>query len=566
MDSCAKPPETPSSLIFSQVVFIDIPHSYPPAAPLTCCYTVTAAFQPSNKDWVGIFRVGWSKTRDYHTFVWVDSSQDGTGHQSEIRQAVFNDYYLPKDEIEFYQFCYVDGAGQVRGASTPFCFRKSVEQNTESSPDDNLLVVTTQEQLEQNTREKDTLQKELTHLMEENETLKKGLEKEGEESASLKRQKEQKEKENSQLVEELGQIKKENENLKSTSEQQMKEMERLKELLRETAAEQEEHRASLTTALKEQEEQAQMKIKQLRAQQAELKARLEAQSQEMDALNFKFKNEERELFQMKDCVQLLKSDFQISEEEKEGLSAELQRLQSLACNMDDMMRKSQELCSRLSQQESCQSENLKARCQALAAQLTDAQAELAAAKEQSKSAERSAEQLKEELEQVKEKLADVVSSYEKAQQKSGKQEAELREACVAITDNAALIEEKERLIAILSNEKRELAQQNQDLISDVEELHRICAELQTAPPAGTTEDPADQHHRETSEQSEGLCAVRSPVEEFVMCRHCQASFSFITQVELEQHEQSHRICPFCQMVCDDMDQSVFEDHVYSHEL
>lgn len=116
MDSCAKPPETPSNLIFSQVVFIDIPHSYPPAAPLTCCYTVTAAFQPSNKDWVGIFRVrqqvlrplwradllsgersnhlplqvGWSKTRDYHTFVWVDSNQDGTGHQSEIRQAVFN--------------------------------------------------------------------------------------------------------------------------------------------------------------------------------------------------------------------------------------------------------------------------------------------------------------------------------------------------------------------------------------------------------------------------------------------------------------------------------------------
>lgn len=63
-----------------------------------------------------------------------------------------------------------------------------------------------------------------------------------------------------------------------------------------------------------------------------------------------------------------------------------------------------------------------ARCQAFAAQLTDAQAKLAAAKEESKNAERSAEQLKEELEQVKEKLADVMSSYEKAQQKSGKQE------------------------------------------------------------------------------------------------------------------------------------------------
>lgn len=54
------------------------------------------------------------------------------------------DYYLPKDEIEFYQFCYVDGVGQVRGASTPFCFRKTAEQNTEGCLDDNLLVVTTQ--------------------------------------------------------------------------------------------------------------------------------------------------------------------------------------------------------------------------------------------------------------------------------------------------------------------------------------------------------------------------------------------------------------------------------------
>lgn len=110
-------------------------------------------------------------------------------------------------------------------------------------------------------------------------------------------------------------------------------------------------------------------------------------------------------------------------------------------------------------------------------------------------------------------------------------QAELREACVVITDNAALIEEKERLITIMSNEKRELAQQNQvgsfhrvqlhtpefgdrrdhrrvffqDLISDVEELHRICAELQTAPPAGTPGDPAAQRHQETSEQSESLC-------------------------------------------------------------
>lgn len=126
MEKCAEAAaaETISQRISSQVVFIDIPHSYPPATPIICCYTVTA-FQPSNRDWVGVFKVrkhvccpfceaglknkkhnnnnnkkqliaelplqvGWSKTRNYHTFVWVEPCQDVKGHQSETRQAVFS--------------------------------------------------------------------------------------------------------------------------------------------------------------------------------------------------------------------------------------------------------------------------------------------------------------------------------------------------------------------------------------------------------------------------------------------------------------------------------------------
>lgn len=58
---------------------------------------------------------------------------------------VTSEYYLPKDVIEFYQFCYVDSTGQVRGASTPFCFKNTEEQSTEGCPDDtDLLVITTQ--------------------------------------------------------------------------------------------------------------------------------------------------------------------------------------------------------------------------------------------------------------------------------------------------------------------------------------------------------------------------------------------------------------------------------------
>uniref|UniRef100_A0A3Q3EYX8 SKICH domain-containing protein n=1 Tax=Labrus bergylta TaxID=56723 RepID=A0A3Q3EYX8_9LABR len=129
---------------FSQVVFTDIPHTYPPSTSVTCCFNLTASFQPNSRDWVGVFKVGWSTTKDYHTFVWVEPCVDVEGQQSVTRQAVFKDYYLPKDENEFYQFCYVDNSGQVRGASTPFCFRNPVDMSLEIIPEDDLLVITTQ--------------------------------------------------------------------------------------------------------------------------------------------------------------------------------------------------------------------------------------------------------------------------------------------------------------------------------------------------------------------------------------------------------------------------------------
>lgn len=50
-----------------------------------------------------------------------------------------------------------------------------------------------------------------------------------------------------------------------------------------------------------------------------------------------------------------------------------------------------------------------------------------------------------------------------------------------------------------------------------------------------------------------------------VCQHCQESFPGISEDELELHEQSHRVCPFCTLIFDDGEQQAFEDHVYSHE-
>lgn len=595
--------DDPTARTFSQVVFMDTPQTYPPSTPVTCSYTLNTAFQPNPRDWVGIFKVGWSTTKDYHTFVWVEPCLDVVGQETATRQAVFKEYYLPKDEIEFYQFCYVDSTGQVRGASTPFCFKSPVEQSIESSPDDELLVITTQEQVEQSVRERAELQKDLDQIREENETLKTDLQEKQQEAASLKGQIEQKEKEMSQLSKEMDQIKEQNEDLKSTLQQQQKESDNLKKemLIQKTKQmdlqqhEQKQRSQSLSVdgESKQNEKQAQekydravMKINLLKEEREELKGRVDSQCVEIVTLNSKLREKQRELLNMNDSIQLLQVDLQTSEKEKERFSAELQKLQSLTHNMEDMKRENQELCRRLSQQEAvqnCPDDDLRARCQTLVSQLQDAQAKLAAEREETKNAKRQAEYLDRDLQQVRDQLERVVSSLEQAERRSGKRELQLREAHEVIADKDGLMEEKEHMMLLLTKEKDELARENQNLMSDIEGLRRICAELQAAPPADTphmqpettslattTSTTHEWQQQETPEQSgdlyENIGRAPDQEEEALVCRHCQESFPCITRHELEQHEQSHRVCPFCTMICDNMEQSVFEDHVYGHEL
>ncbi|KAI3365475.1 hypothetical protein L3Q82_010552 [Scortum barcoo] len=604
---------------FSQVVFTDIPYSYSPSTPVTCCFTLTAAFQPNPRDWVGIFKVGWSTTKDYHTFVWVEPCVDVAGQQSVVRQAVFRDYYLPKDEIEFYQFCYVDSKGQVRGASTPFCFRNSAEQSMESSPDDDLLVITTQEQVEQSVREKTELQTELEHIRVENETLKSALQMERKEAAILKvrlshlsqrlrdnghhllisEHNEQKEKEKTELIKEMDQIKEQNEN---NIQQLQREMERLKEeMLIQMTKQMEIHQhndelrkksQSLTEVGESRQKEARsqekydravVKINQLKEEREELKGKIDAQSAEISKLNAKLREEQRELLNKTDSIQLLQVDLQSSEKEKERVSAELQRLQSLAHNMDDTKRENQELRRRLSEQETlqnCPDEDLRVRCQTLTSQLHDVQEKLVAEKEETRNNRIRAEYLERDLQHIKVQLENVISALDEEKRKSSKQELLLREAHAAIADKDSTLEEMEDRINLVQQEKDGLARENQSLVNDIKGLRRLCADLQAAPPADSPHSQPESttspsHHEwqqsEPLEQVENLyetigSGADQEEEHSLVCRHCQEVFPCITRHELEQHEQSHRVCPFCTMICDHMEQSVFEDHVYSHEV
>uniref|UniRef100_A0A8C4FHZ4 Calcium-binding and coiled-coil domain-containing protein 2 n=1 Tax=Catagonus wagneri TaxID=51154 RepID=A0A8C4FHZ4_9CETA len=204
---------------FSQVIFNSVEKFYVPGGDITCYYTLTQHFIPRRKDWIGIFRVGWKTTREYYTFMWVTLPTDLNGEAAKQQEVQFKAYYLPKDD-EYYQFCYVDQDGVVRGASIPFQFRPENEED--------ILVVTTQEELEtlksiskklEETmkEQKDCWKTELLQLKEQNQKISSENERLGVRVDQLQAQMSTQEKEMDKLVqrvqertEQVEQLKKEN--------------------------------------------------------------------------------------------------------------------------------------------------------------------------------------------------------------------------------------------------------------------------------------------------------------------------------------------------------------------
>ncbi|XP_024243259.1 calcium-binding and coiled-coil domain-containing protein 2 isoform X6 [Oncorhynchus tshawytscha] len=627
---------------FSQVVFQEIPNSYVSNVALTCCYTLTAAIQPNPRDWVGIFKVGWSTTKDYHTFVWVEPSLDLIGLEPVRKQVLFTAYYLPKDDSAFYQFCYVDSNGQVRGASTPFCFKTPGEQSTDCSLENDLLVIITQEKVEQREREKEELVMELGQLKEQNETLRSALKEQQQEIDHLKlsneelyqadgntenarkheeltqntklmddshrgqeEQVEKSEREKEELTMELGQLKEQNETLACALKEQQQEIDHLKESKKELVQlvsklekqqentreheelaqnfksldESQRGQESLTTIC-EKYEQALIKIKQLKKEREELKGKIEVQSVEIAPLSPRLKESEQESHKLKDHIQLLQVDLQSSEKEKEKLSAALHRVCGVTHDLQDLKTGNKALRRSLSEQEQqplqMVDSDWKEQYQALLGQLEEAQTLLHKELQASNKIRKRADQAERELEELKECMESTAMTSDQTKQKSSKLEVQLSEL-------NKIIEEKENMAEIAKVEKEELSRENQDLKRDIERLRKEFDDVQAAPvplqhpnPYGSSTDPTPNKEQQQEALADSLhswnpyetpgTATNLEEELSLECRHCHESFPGITQDELELHEHSHRVCPFCMLICDGMEQALYEDHVYSHEV
>ncbi|XP_051926291.1 tax1-binding protein 1 homolog A isoform X1 [Hippocampus zosterae] len=356
---------------FAHVIFQNVGKSFLPQAPLECRYTLTPYITPHPKDWVGIFKVGWSTARDYYTFLWSPMPEKYEPGSTVHRTVVFQGYYVPKSDGEFYQFCYVTHGGDIRGASTPFQFRSATpteELLTVSEDDSNsdILVVTTKtgllERVEEAQQERRELLKAMRLLQEEKQQLQ-------DEQKRLSREREQ-ERETCCLLRTHNQ-----------------------ELLRSSqclSEEREEVRRRLTEATD--------RVRQLegdllgitqRGLQKEtelncLRDRLKKLAAERDTLDSQLKNE-------KDERDLYKAHLRSTELENTKLSAELQMLKAVELNREVTIAQFQEELERLrscmAQRDSLEKELLtlkaeKAELTRVREQLRQAEEQLAASRQQ----------------------------------------------------------------------------------------------------------------------------------------------------------------------------------------
>uniref|UniRef100_A0A493T1Y7 Calcium-binding and coiled-coil domain-containing protein 2 n=1 Tax=Anas platyrhynchos platyrhynchos TaxID=8840 RepID=A0A493T1Y7_ANAPP len=332
MDETSDEPPTSAVLLdnchFSQVIFNNVEKFYVPGGDVICYYTLTHNIVPRGKDWVGIFRVGWKTTREYYTFMWAPLPSDVHGDTAVQQQIQFKAYYLPKDD-EYYQFCYIDQDGMVRGASVPFQFRAETE--------DDILVVTTQGEVEeielQNKnllKENEELQATCASLQKQNTELQEELKKTQKLQNGLESLRSSTEK----LELELNSLKKENKHLKELDECREAELHQFKEQIQNVTSEKVNLETRLKTALDHMDQlQSQVlnyekdmdnlvrmdhdkteQLESLKEENRQLRMTVTQQQQNRDLM--KELEEQRRLFQM---LQAKKNE---SDEEKQKLREE----------------------------------------------------------------------------------------------------------------------------------------------------------------------------------------------------------------------------------------------------
>ncbi|KAK0135046.1 Calcium-binding and coiled-coil domain-containing protein 1 [Merluccius polli] len=173
----------------ASVVFHNVGQMYFPETRVECHYSLTAEHHWSSKDWIGLFQVGWSSVKDYHTYTWA-LVPEGYAVGADVNScALFQAFYLPRPSPVEYQFVYVTEGGEVCAHSRNFTFcspkpldeletmkedRGEEEGDGDEEEEEMLLVIPKaqllQSQLEDSLKEQEGVKLELEMSQREMET------------------------------------------------------------------------------------------------------------------------------------------------------------------------------------------------------------------------------------------------------------------------------------------------------------------------------------------------------------------------------------------------------------
>ncbi|XP_068944752.1 tax1-binding protein 1 isoform X3 [Petaurus breviceps papuanus] len=425
---------------FAHVIFQNVAKSYLPNAHLECHYTLTQYIHPHPKDWVGIFKVGWSTARDYYTFLWSPMPEHYVEGSTVNCLLSFQGYYLPNDDGEFYQFCYVTHKGEIRGASTPFQFRASspVEEllTMEDEGNSDMLVVTTKAgllefKIEKTMKEKEELLKVTSVL--EKETL--------------------------QLREQVGKLEKDLSSEKERCDQLQVECKGLVEASQNLKTENEE--------LEKKHREATSKVLQLENDLVTVTQRAMTKETELDSLKDKLKavtlEKERlecQLKTEKDEKELYKVHLKNTEIENTKLVTEVQTLKNLDGNKENVIAHYKEEVGRL-QLCVAEKENLK-RAFLLTASDRDDSVYL---KEQLRKAEEQVQATRQEVVFLSKELSDAVSVRDQTMADLHSARLENEQVRKQLAEAAA-----ELRVAVVKKQQEKTDPVEQDLRREVEDL------------------------------------------------------------------------------------------------
>ncbi|XP_053096994.1 calcium-binding and coiled-coil domain-containing protein 1 isoform X3 [Pangasianodon hypophthalmus] len=350
-----------------KVEFQNVGNSYFPQSRVECHYSISSQHSWASSDWIGLFKVGWSSVRNYHTFVWAlapTNYKEGTDVNCCVH---FQACYLPGPSGEQYQFVYVDGKGEVCSRSSAFTFSApkpleelvTLEQALEGGEgsEDMLVVVPKAELLQSRLQE---CLKERAELLQALETAERSREHERECSHRTREAWEQRSKE---LEEELRHTREQMEDMKkkqeemaalrevlqeekqallvkeAASEQRISQLEddirvlTQKALERETDLERMKERAKKSAAQKKEVEGEHKNIKMIRTHLDRLNDEIKQKEEQLQEERMERNKAEVELGREKDCnrvqlsetrreLQELKASLRVAQKEKEQLQAE----------------------------------------------------------------------------------------------------------------------------------------------------------------------------------------------------------------------------------------------------